>query len=292
MSIWEAIWQGIVQGLAEFLPISSSGHLSVMQHFFGITGSTALTVSAFLHLGTLAAVFIAFYKQLWGLVIELVCTVGDVFTGKFSFKKMSERRKFLFLLIVSCLPLLVVLPLKDQIEALAGDNDIIVEGVCFLFSGFMILLGSRLARPEGKGLTSANLGYGKALFIGAAQAVATLPGVSRSGSTISASLMAGADRSYAFDYAFILGTPAILAAAGLEFKDALTVGVSFDWLPMLIGMLVAGAVGYLALKLVGRIVRSGAFRYFGFYCLAVGVIVIGLGIYEAVSGNLISAMLR
>ena len=124
-----------------------------------------------------------------------------------------------------------------------------------------------------------------ALLIGAAQLVATLPGVSRSGSTISASLLLGYERDYAFDYSFLLGTPAILAATAIELKDAAEGGVPFEALPVLIGIAVAAVVGYFAIRLMGRLVRSGRFRYFGYYCLLIGVLTLAAGIYEHASGQ-------
>ena len=291
MTVPEAVWQGLIQGLTEFLPVSSSGHLSVAQHFFGIGGGTALAVSAFLHLGTLAAVLLAFHRQLWELTRELVSTAGDLLTGRFTWKGMSDRRRLLLLLIVSCLPLLAVLPLKDAVERLAGDGDVLTEGVCFLFSGTEILLASRWSRPRSAAKAAHALSFPGALLIGAAQTVATLPGVSRSGSTISAALLCGADRDAAFDYAFVLGTPAILAAAGLELRDAVGAPVRLDWLPLLIGTAVAAAVGYAALRLLSRLVRSGAFRYFGFYCLALGAAVIALGLYERFGGQPVRSLI-
>lgn len=283
MTIWEAIFQGILQGLAEFLPISSSGHLSVYQHLAGIENGLSMTV--FLHLGTLLAVFAVFYKKLWGLICELGLTIADIFRGKFSLKEMTPRRRMLLMMILSCIPLLAVLLIKDRVSALSTDNDIVVEGLCFLFTGALILLSSHFAAQPGLGRTAADMKPLDALLIGAAQLVATLPGVSRSGSTISASLLLGYERDYAFDYSFLLGTPAILAATAIELKDAAEGGVPFEALPVLIGIAVAAVVGYFAIRLMGRLVRSGRFRYFGYYCLLIGVLTLAAGIYEHASGQ-------
>ncbi|HOP10848.1 MAG TPA: undecaprenyl-diphosphate phosphatase [Oscillospiraceae bacterium] len=290
MTILDAIIQGILQGLAEFLPISSSGHLSVYQHFAGITDQ-ALSATVFLHLGTLFAVFAVFYKQLWELIAELGLTIKDIFTGKFRLKDMTPRRRMLIMLILSCLMLAVILPVKDQIEGLVGDGDIIVEGVCLLFTAVLILIGSRLAVPKNSGKTAGNMRAGDAVLIGLAQAVATLPGVSRSGSTISASLMLGYDREYAFDYSFILGTPAVLLATALEIKDAVQGNIEINVLPVFIGIAIAAVVGYFAIKFLAKTVRSGAFRYFGWYCTVVGLLVIAAGLTEKISGQPLGALL-
>jgi len=284
MTILDAIIQGILQGLAEFLPISSSGHLSVYQHFAGITDQ-ALSSTVFLHLGTLFAVFVVFFKQLWELITELGLAIKDVFMGKFRFKDMTPRRRMLVMLILSCLMLVVILPVKDQIEGLVGDGDIIVEGVCLLFTAAMILIASRLAVPKGSGKTANNMKSTDAILIGLAQAVATLPGVSRSGSTISASLMLGYEREYAFNYSFILGTPAILLATALEIKDAVQGNIEISILPVIIGIVIAAVVGYFAIKLLAKTVRSGAFKYFGWYCIFAGLVVTAAGLAEKISGQ-------
>ncbi|HNX14160.1 MAG TPA: undecaprenyl-diphosphate phosphatase [Oscillospiraceae bacterium] len=290
MTILDAIIQGILQGLTEFLPVSSDGHLSIYQHFAGITDG-GLSTTVFLHLGTLFAVLAVFYKPLLGLIAELWLTVKDLFTGKFRFKNMTTRRRMLLMLILSSLMLFVILPVKDKIEGLAGDNDIIVEGVCFLFTAALILIGSRLAAPKGKGKTAGEMKAGDAVLIGLAQAAATLPGLSRSGGTISASLMLGYEREYAFDYSFILGTPAVLLATALELKDAVQGNIDVNITAVLIGIAIAAAVGFFAIKLLAKTVRSGAFKYFGWYCTLIGVLVIAAGIAEKVSGQPLGALL-
>lgn len=290
MTLLESIVQGILQGLAEFLPISSSGHLSVYQHLTGITDG-ALTATVFLHLGTLAAVFAVFWKKLLGLVVELWLTIVDLFKGKLKLREMSERRRMLFMLIVSCLMLVLILPVKSNIEGLVGDGDIIVEGVGFLYSGVLILVSSAMAAQNGLGKTASNMRWIDSVLIGVAQAIATVPGVSRSGSTISASLMLGCERDYAFDYSFILGTPAVLLATALEVKDGIESGIAVQPWILGVGVLIAAVVGYFAIKLMGKLVRSGNFKYFGYYCLFIAVLTIGAGIYESVTGMRIGALL-
>ncbi len=291
MSLLEAILQGIIQGVTEFLPISSDGHLSLFQHFTSITDSNSLSFTIFLHLGTLIAVFAFFWKPIVGLVVEFFETIRDIFTGKFRFKDMSGRRRMLLMMIISLLPLLVVFVIKDKIEALATDQDIIIEGLCFLFSGALILVSSRYTAPQGAGKRAEQMRPLDALLIGILQGTATLPGVSRSGSTISSGLMLGYEREYAFEYSFILGTPAILAATMLELKDTLTSGESQEWLYILVGVVVAAVVGFFAIKLLSKVVRSGKFKYFGWYCLAIGVITLVCGMIEQISGQTIPQLM-
>lgn len=276
MSILEGIIQGILQGLAEFLPISSSGHLSIFQYFFNISDGHSITV--FLHLGTLFSVLVVFYKPLWGLICEIFLTIRDIFTGRFHFKDMTSRRGMLLCLVVSCLPLLVVYPFRDTIGGFGEDGSVVLEGICLIFTGILILLGSHMAVAE-KGKNAENMKPLDALLIGIAQAAATLPGLSRSGATISASLMLGYERSYAFEYSFILGVPAVLAATVSEIFDAVGSGAvaaatSTEIWAVVIGTVVAAVVGFFAIKLVGAAVRSKKFVYFGYYCLAAGLAVL------------------
>lgn len=276
MSILEGIFQGILQGLTEFLPVSSSGHLSIFQYFFDIEGGHSITV--FLHLGTLFAVFAVFFRQFWNLVCEAGLIIRDLVTLKFSFKNFSPRRRMFFMLVLSCVPLLAILPVKDAISHFAEDGSILLEGFCFIFSGVMILIASRMAPAAGLGKTAATMKWTDALLIGVGQTIATLPGVSRSGTTISSSLILGLDREYAFEYSFILGTPAILAATGSEIADFFRGGTdsvaSGDVLACVIGVIVAAVVGFFAIKLMAKLVKSNKFVYFGYYCLALGVVVL------------------
>ena len=182
MSIFEALIQGIVQGLSEFLPISSSGHLSLLQYFFGISGEAAASYSILLHFGTLVAVFAAFYKTIWALILEFFKMVKDIFTRKFSIKNASPERRMVLLLIVSEVPLLFFYFLSDFYTELSADNDIVVEGLCFLLTSVLLFISDRVVKGK---KTAADMSFKDALVIGTVQGIAPLPGLSRSGSTIS-----------------------------------------------------------------------------------------------------------
>lgn len=279
MELLKAVLLGFLQGITEFLPISSSGHLSVFQHFFGSVGGTdSLMFTVLLHIGTLAAVVAAYCDTIIELAAEFFKTVRDIFTGRFHWKEMNENRRMLFLLVVSCLPLLVLLVpvsedrrLCDVLGSLCSDGDIVVEGVCFIVTAVLLLLGSRRAKT---GKKSVQMDTKSAFFVGVAQLFAAgFPGISRSGSTVSVGMLCGVRKEYMVRYSFILGIPAILAANILELKNV-AVGEKIDVLPALLGVVTAAIVGFAAIKLLEWLVRVDKFKIFGYYCLAVGVLVI------------------
>ena len=156
MSIIKAIILGIVQGITEFLPISSSGHLSLFQHFMGVSGEGSLMFSVLLHVGTLIAVFIVFYKTIFELVVEFFSLLKDIFTGKFKFKELKGKKKMLVMFVFSCIPLLLLLipvgndmKLMDLLGGLSEDDSILVEGVCFTLTGiFLHMLQKNALLPE------------------------------------------------------------------------------------------------------------------------------------------------
>lgn len=291
MSILSAILQGILQGLTEFLPVSSSGHLSLYQYFTGISSEGSAAFSVMLHLGTLLAVIIAFRKTIGRLLVEFFRMLGDLFTGRlFKKAKVTPPRRMLYYLMLSCVPLLFVLPLKDAISGISADSDIIVEGICFLLTAAILFLGER-ARPGTK--KASTMTAKDSILVGVAQCVATLPGVSRSGATISAGLLSGFDRSYAVSYSFILGLPAVLAAGLLDLKKVMGGEIlDMSWGAALIGMLTAAVFGLLAIRLVHWLIRGNQFRIFAYYTLVIGVLTLGLGIYEAASGHAIQAFIK
>ena len=277
MNILNALFQGIIQGLTEFLPVSSSGHLSLIQYFTGQGGETGALFSILLHLGTLIAVFLAFHKTILRLIYEFFCMVGDIFKGKFQLSHLTPYRRMIVLLIISLLPLAVTFVFKDWLQGFSSDNSILAEGICFLITGVLLTLADRF--PKGR-KTPKTMTYGDALAIGAAQAIAPLPGISRSGSTIATGLMMGLDRQYAVTFSFIMGMPAVLGGAILEIKDAAEAGVSLPFSVMAVGMLSAAVFGLIAIKMVNWLVKSDKFKIFAYYTLALGTLVTAAGIYE------------
>ncbi len=287
MTILEAILQGILQGLTEFLPVSSSGHLSLFQHFFGMDGENAVTITLVMHLGTLVAVFVAFWAKIKLLIIEAFSMLKDIFTLKFTFKNMNEKRRMICLIFVSILPLFGFVLFKDAFSSLASDASILIEGVGFLYTSALIFLSTSKSFDNGT-KTPANLEFRSALWIGFFQGVARVPGVSRSGSTISAALISKMKREDAVEYSFILGIPVILAGALVELLDVGGVAENIGIASLIVSFVTAAIVGYFAIALIKIMVVSDKYKYFGYYTAVLGFVVIGVAIFEMVSGNRIA----
>lgn len=287
MDYISVIIQAVVQGLTEFLPVSSSGHLSVVQHITGVSGESALVLSIVLHLGTLAAVFAAFWGTIWGMIKEFFLTIGDVFTGKFSWNNMNSNRRMMFMVIIATLILVPVYLFKDFFTARQGDGDIVFEGAAFLFTAMLLFLSDKC----GKGTkTGEQMTVKDAAAVGLFQCVALFPGVSRSGSTTAAGLFCGLEKNTAVTFAFILGIPAILGGSVLEFGDALHSEMELDWAALGIGFVVSAVVGFLAIKLIKWLLDKDRFKIFGIYTLIIGLLCVFGGIWEHVSGTPIASL--
>ncbi|MBR2952760.1 MAG: undecaprenyl-diphosphate phosphatase [Clostridia bacterium] len=277
MSLIKAIILGFVQGVTEFLPVSSSGHLSLFQHFLGVSGEGSLLFSVLLHLGTLIAVFVVFYKTIFELIGEAFSLLKDIFTGKFKFKQLTGKKKMLVMFVISCVPLLFLLipvgndmKLMDYLSQFSEDNSILLEGFCFIFTGVLLLTSSYISKNN---KLNKEINTPQAFVIGIAQAIAAgFPGVSRSGSTISTGMICGVPKSNMVEYSFILGIPAIIVANIVELKDAIEMNAEFEVLPTIIGVIVAAVVGVGCIKLLQWILKKDMWKYFGFYCLTIGVV--------------------
>lgn len=270
MSVWFAAFLGLVQGIAEFLPISSSGHLAIFQTFFHMENveETQMLFDVLLHLGTLISVCIVYWKDIVDVVKELWAMLMGLFGKKV--EKHIPTRRLILLVILSTIPLFVVALVDDYIEALYSSTLFI--GIALLCTGTLLYLSDKL--PTGK-KTEKNATVGDALIVGVMQAIAVLPGISRSGSTITAGLTRGFDRKYAVRYSFLLSIPAIVGANILKISDALQGGFDTSLLlPYLVGMAVAAISGYFAIKLVKLLMDKGKFGRFAYYCFAVGLITI------------------
>ncbi len=276
MELLKAIILGFIQGVAEFLPISSSGHLAIFKNVLGFDTDTGLLFDVLLHLGTLAAVFVVFWKDIWELIKEGFAIIGQFFKSLFGclFKKQKWQpvvttpyRRFVMLVIVSTIPTGIMgILLEDAINAASAT--LIVPGILLLVNGIQLLISDRL--PDGK-LTEADTSYGKAAIVGIAQGVATFPGISRSGTTITACLACGFKREFAVKYSFIMSIPAILGALVLELFDFSPEMISgSDMVNYLAGTLISAVVGYVCIKTMLVIVRGKKFKYFAYYCFAMG----------------------
>lgn len=285
MDLVRSIIMGLVQGIAEFLPISSSGHLAIMKHILHMNTDTGLLFDVLLHLGTLVAIFIAFWKDIQELIAEGFKIIGDFFVNiflllrnlisknKISYKKVlsTPYRRFVMLIIVSTIPTGIIGVIFADAITLVSET-LIVPGLCLILTGLLLSIADRVKTGTKNEQTAS---YKDAGLIGLAQGIATLPGLSRSGTTITACLLAGFDRSFAVKYSFIMSIPAVLGAALLEVKDfSMDMVSQNDLLNYLIGTIVAGVVGYIAIKTMLVIVRGKKFKFFAYYCFAVGILAV------------------
>ena len=269
MSLLSSILLGLIQGVAEFLPISSSGHLAIAEHLLGMSGASDIPefFDVLLHLGTLVAVFVAYWDDVRDMVVEFFCGVRDLARGSTP-TPVPPARRMILLIIVGTLPLLIVLPIKDLVEGLA-DNMYFVAAA-LLVTGCLLFASDR-ARKGRKTEKSATMVA--VLLVGVAQAIATCPGISRSGTTITAGCFRGFDRKFAVRFSFLLSIPAILGANILSLKDAVEAGIIWADVPVyLVGVVVSAVVGYACIRLLKMIADRGKFGAFAYYCWAVGVL--------------------
>ena len=271
MTYLSAFLLGLVQGVAEFLPISSSGHLAIAQNLLNLETSVPEFFDVLLHLGTLLAVFVAYWEEIRDIIGEFFRGVGDL-ARRTTPTPVPAARRMILLIIIGTLPLFVVLPIRDAVQGL-GDNMIFV-GAALIVTGFL-LFASDMVRKGKK--TERNATWRDVLIVGAAQAVATLPGISRSGTTITAGCLVGFERKFAVRYSFLMSIPAILGANILSIGDALEAGINMAEVPMyLVGVVTAAVVGYLCIRLLKLIAEKGKFGFFAYYCWAVGALTLVL----------------
>ena len=274
LSLLSSILLGLIQGVAEFLPISSSGHLAIAEHFLGQAGVPATPdfFDVLLHLGTLVAVFVAYWQDIREMVVELIDGVRDLARGTTP-NPIPPARRLILLIIVATLPLFAILPIKKQIEGLS-DNIYFVAGA-LIVTGFLLFASDRVKKGRKTEKTATLVDV---LLVGVAQAIATCPGISRSGTTITAGCFVGFDRKFAVRFSFLMSIPAILGANILTLKDAITENtIIVSEIPVyLVGVAVAAVVGYACIRLLKMIADKGKFGWFAYYCWAAGLIVLAL----------------
>lgn len=275
MNLFTSLLLGIIQGLAEFLPISSSGHLALAQHLLGINTEVPAFFDVLLHLGTLLAVLVAYWGDVVEIVQEFFRGVGDIVHGTTP-TPVPPARRMILLIIVGTLPLFAILPIHKKVQAL-GDSMVFI-GMALVVTGFL-LFACDLVRRGHKTERSATLV--DALLVGVGQALATMPGVSRSGMTISAGCFLGFERSFAVRFSFLLSIPAVLGANILSLKDALEAGVDWAAVPVyLAGVVASAVVGYACIRLLKLIAQKGRFGGFAYYCWAVGLLTLLLNLFR------------
>ncbi len=261
---------GLVQGVAEFLPISSSGHLSLLQNFFGLKSveETNLFLDVLLHLGTLISVFIYYWRDILDMVQEFFRGCKALVHPIPGERRPPAARRMVLLVIIGTLPLFVILPLKKYIDNLYTNTWVIA--IALLATGCLLFFSDRLA--QGK-KTERSISIPSVILIGCAQAVATIPGLSRSGSTISAGMMLGCRRDFAVRFSFLLSIPAVLGANILTLADAIQAGIDWKLMPAyLLGVVISAVAGYFAIRLVNMLADKGKFGKFAYYCWGVGIL--------------------
>ena len=278
MSLLQAILMGIIQGLTEFLPVSSSGHLAIFKILFGVDTDTGLLFDVLLHIGTLVAICIVYYKDVLKMIVE---GIGKK-TGKTDEPYLrivnSSYRKLVVLIIVSTIPTGIIGVVGKDVVEMASEI-LLIPGICLILTAVLLFIADHTR--DGEKLPK-SVTYTNAFGVGIAQGIATLPGLSRSGTTITACLLSGFNRNFAVKYSFLMSIPAILGALVLELKDCTAVALSGAEIAYyVVGMIVAAVVGYVCIKTMLIVVRRKKFTGFAIYCLIVGVISIGGYIYMA-----------
>ena len=259
MSFLEALILGLIQGLTEFLPVSSSGHLELVKALFGDNSlpEESLTFTVVLHFATALSTLVVFRKE-----------VAEIFKGLFQFK-WNEELQFSLKIIISMLPAVVIGVLfEEQLESFFGGK-ILLVGCMLLVTALLLLLADKAKN------TSKNVSYNNAFIVGISQAIAMLPGISRSGATISTSVLLGIDRTKTARFSFLMVVPLIF---GKVAKDVMGGGISFESSQigvMSIGFLAAFVSGLFACNWMISLVKKSKLSYFAIYCAIVGVIAIG-----------------
>ena len=275
MTYLQAVILGLVQGLAEFLPISSSGHLALLENFFGIKEDSVLLYAVLLHFGTLVAVFVCFWKDIVELVKELFVTISDLVKGRGL--RLDERpvRKLGVMIIISCIPTAIIGFLFGDVFEGFYSKPLIIACM-FIVTAIMLLIAEKLGTGH-RNIEKMNVR--NALFIGIVQGIAIIPGISRSGSTLFSSLLVQLDRAFAVKYVFLISIPTILGSVILELPDGIKSGLGGANLgPVIVGVLVSFLCGLFAIKIMLKIVQNRKLQYFSYYLfiLAAAVIIFTL----------------
>ena len=275
MDLLQALIAGIIQGVTEFLPISSSGHLVIYNSLVDAKDAN-LTFTVFLHFATLLSVLIVFYKDVIMLICEFFTAMWDVLKGKPNFK--TPERRFLLMVIIATIPAALVGVLIKQLKFDDVLENIFVVAVMLIVTAVFMFCVDRLNKER---YTETDAPLKTALITGVLQAVAILPGLSRSGSTIFGGLLGGLKKETAVKFAFILSIPAILGAGLLELIGVVKSGsLGIEPISLMIGFVAATVCGIISIKFIRLLIKSKKFYVFGIYCLIASAFafMVGFGI--------------
>ncbi len=272
MNLLNSIIAGIIQGLTEFLPVSSSGHLAVFQNIFGYSSAemSNVTFTLLLHVGTLASVLLVYYKDVWGLIKSFFSLLGKLFTGKFKYSQFNNDEKFFCLLFIALLPLALGAVLENAVEFVSNYTSAV--GILWILNGLLLIFGERI---KSKQKNFSEITPKNAFIVGLYQLIAIFPGISRSGMTITGGLMNGFKREFAVKFSFILSIPAILGSVAVTvIKDHDVLSASGNMGAIAAGMAAAFISGLAAIQLLNYITKKHSFRCFSYYCFAAGALAI------------------
>ena len=276
MSILMAILLGIVQGVAEFFPVSSSGHLSIIQNLFKLgDGQSSVFFDVLLHLGTFVSICIVYRKDLKAMISDTVDFVRKRSDEEDGDRPVKPSVRMVMLVIAGTLPIIIALPLYGFIEKLFSFTGFI--GFALLMNGVILFAADRLAQKGAK--NNRTMTMKDAIIIGFAQLVALIPGISRSGTTISVGMSRGLDRDFAVRFSLILSLPAVFGAMLVSLFNAVKQGIVWsDFAALLVGFIIAAAVGVFVIMFLRRIMAKGKFGNFAYYCWGIGALAIILSI--------------
>lgn len=284
MSVLQAILLGIVQGITEFLPVSSFGHLTILEGILGVERGPGVLFEVMLHVGTLAALIIVFFKDVRQIGIEFIGIAADLIGNANLYlhnKRTGENlhyarivhntyRKFTVLILISLIPTVILgYTARRLVTMWAGSA--LMPGIGLLMTGIVLLVVD-FSKLKGE-RTPRTTNYGHAMWMGICQGISVFPGLSRSGLTISAGLFCGLSRKFAVKYSYIMSIPAVAGAMILELGEfaapEITLGLGFTYV---LGMIVAGAVGVFTVQALISWTQKIKFRYFAIYCFTAGIV--------------------
>ena len=268
MNTFEALIMGLVQGLTEFLPISSSGHLVIFGQILNINISDGNAFSVLLHLATFISVCIVYYKDVIELVKEFFLMIADIFRGKFNLDR--PYRRMLVMFIIATIPAVVVGFLFKLLDLDSVLSSLMTVSIMLLFTSALMYAVDKF---NDNNFDASNAKFKSAFYVGIAQACALMPGLSRSGSTITAARALGYKKEFAIKFSFLMSLPAIIGAAVLEGADLImSGGFSVELMPLVVGFLAAAISGVLAIKFLINLLNKNKFYIFSIYCAIVGII--------------------
>ena len=283
MTFIQSVFLGIIQGITEFLPVSSSGHLSILRNLFGIRTDGGLLFDVMVHLGTVIAICVVFRRDVLRMIGETIRMVSDIWAnGSVLIHNKKEKdarrykkilhnnyRRFVVMVLCATIPTAVIGYAARDLVTLASDS-LLAPGIGLILTAVFLIIAD--VSENGKKIPK-DISFTNSFLVGIAQGISTLPGLSRSGTTIAACLISGYDKRFAVKYSFIMAIPAILGAACLEIGHAFSSRISLSqFFIYLAGAVTAGVVGYFSCRKMLTIVRKKKFRGFAIYCLILGSI--------------------